>query len=191
MQKPEVGGGGCPEPKMRDRAGKGEVTGKGWVSASPPPPPPPSGSLPKFTHTFNRVDRSHTCVHKHTPSDKRPATRKDICTPAHAAHRHNLLCPQPLYPSLTDTYSLIHTKALAVTATPPSTQTHVAPWPLAQLQQTHNPHAFTLTPSHPTTELLCSQGIHPLPASPPPPRPREGLGLPPSHTGGGRTQQTH
>lgn len=39
MQRPEVGEGGCLEPKMRHKAGKGEVSEKGRVSMSQPPPP--------------------------------------------------------------------------------------------------------------------------------------------------------
>lgn len=64
MQKPEVGGGGCPEPKMRDRAGKGEVNGKGWVSVSPPPPPLLVASQSLHLQQSGLV--THMCAQAHT-----------------------------------------------------------------------------------------------------------------------------
>lgn len=146
MQKPEVGGGGCPEPKMRDRAGKGEVNGKGWVSVSPPPLPLLVASQSLHTPSTEWIGHTHVCTSTH------PQTR-GLLHARISAHQRTLLTGTafsalnlsiPL--CLTHTDSLTRTKPLAITTTPPSTQTHVAPWTLAQLQQTHNPHAFTLTP---------------------------------------------
>lgn len=109
-------------------------------------PTPPSGSLPKLTPSTEWIGHAHVCTSTH------PQTR-GLLHSRISAHQRTLLTGTtfsalnlsiPL--CLTHTDSLTHTKPLAITTTPPSTQTHVTPWSLAQLQQTHNPHAFTLTP---------------------------------------------